>query len=76
MPVDELAVVVPTEPAPFVEVAYSPYASQRPASIDLGYIGDSPIGLGPQPRHELQEWEKPFRLDRGWSRGWGRVGRR
>jgi len=49
---------------------YDAYHSRRPRSIDLGYIGDAPIGLGPQPQHHLQEWEKPFRLGGAWSRGW------
>ena len=48
------------------------YSASRPPSIDLGYIGDAPIGLGPQPHHHLQEWEKPFRLGGDWSTGWGR----
>lgn len=46
------------------------YHSRRPPSINLGYIGDAPIGLGPQPQHHIQEWEKPFRLGGTWSRGW------
>ncbi len=64
-------------PAPTATTyAYAGYASVRPPHIDLGYIGDAKIGLGPQPHHKLQEWEKPFRLGGGWSRGWGRIGRR
>jgi hypothetical protein len=44
-------------------VAYSDeYYSERPPSMDLGYIGDAPIGREPSVPHKLQEWEKPFRL--------------
>ena len=41
---------------------YDEYYSERPPSIDLGYIGDAPIGREPNVPHKLQEWEKPFRL--------------
>ena len=40
-----------------------PYRVERPHHIDLGYIGDSPIGLDPGPPHVDPPWEQPFTLD-------------
>ena len=40
------------------------YRSQRPPHIDLGYIGDNPIGTEPNPPHVDPPWEQPFTLDR------------
>jgi hypothetical protein len=36
-----------------------PYRVERPRSINLGAIGDTPLNEEPLPRH-LAEWEKPF----------------
>lgn len=40
------------------------YHVERPPHVDLGYIGDSPIGTEPNPPHVDPPWEQPFRLDR------------
>jgi hypothetical protein len=67
-------VAIPTADADEVatiDTSSDPYHSERPPSIDLGYIGDSPIGREPSPPHRLQEWEKPFRLGGSWGGGWG-----
>jgi hypothetical protein len=39
------------------------YRVERPQHIDLGYIGDSPIGTEPNPPHADPPWEQPFTLD-------------
>jgi hypothetical protein len=41
-----------------------PYRVERPPHIDLGYIGDNPIGTQPNPPHVDPPWEQPFTLDR------------
>jgi hypothetical protein len=56
------------------DASWSAYHSERPPSIDLGYIGDAPVGRYPTPPHRLPEWEKPFRLGGQWSSGWGLHG--
>jgi hypothetical protein len=57
---------------PRVFAASSPedaYHSERPKHIDLGYIGDNPIGTEPSPPHVDPPWEQPFTLDRpSWCR--------
>ena len=58
------------------DASWSAYHSERPPSVDLGYIGDAPVGRYPTPPHKLQEWEKPFRLGGQWGSGWGRYGGR
>jgi hypothetical protein len=36
---------------------------ERPLSISLGEIGDSPLGTEPTPPHRLANWEQPFPCD-------------
>jgi hypothetical protein len=36
---------------------------ERPPSISLGEIGDSPLGTEPTPPHHLADWEQPFPCD-------------
>jgi hypothetical protein len=43
------------------------YQAERPAHIDLGYIGDSRIGTEPNPPHVDPPWEQPFTLDRPYA---------
>jgi hypothetical protein len=37
--------------------------AERPRSVSLGEIGDSPIGLEPNPPHRVPEWEQAFPCD-------------
>ncbi len=37
--------------------------AERPRSVSLGEIGDSPLGLEPNPPHRVPEWEQPFPCD-------------
>lgn len=43
------------------------YRTERAPHIDLGFIGDSPIGTEPNPPHVDPPWEQPFTLDRPWA---------
>jgi hypothetical protein len=36
---------------------------ERPPSVSLGEIGDSPLGTEPTPPHRLPDWEQPFPCD-------------
>jgi hypothetical protein len=36
------------------------YDTRRAPSIDLGAIGDAPLGRNPAPPHRVPEWQKPF----------------
>lgn len=39
------------------------YHVDRPRSIDLGPIGDSPLGRDPPRPHTLPPWQQPFPCD-------------
>lgn len=39
------------------------YHTQRPPSIDLGAIGDTPLGREPPPVHKVPYWQQPFPCD-------------
>lgn len=43
------------------------YHVERPPHVDLGYIGDSPLGTEPNPPHVDPPWEQPFTLDRPYA---------
>jgi len=43
------------------------YRGERPQHIDLGYIGDNPIGMEPNTPHVDPPWEQPFTLDRPYA---------
>ncbi|MGH7436604.1 MAG: hypothetical protein ACRENE_13100 [Polyangiaceae bacterium] len=43
--------------------ASNAYPTERPTSVSLGMIGDSPIGVEPSPPHRLAAWEQPFPCD-------------
>ncbi len=43
------------------------YHVERPPHVDLGYIGDGPIGTEPNPPHVDPPWEQPFTLDRPYA---------
>ena len=43
------------------------YHVERPPHVDLGYIGDDPIGTEPNPPHVDPPWEQPFTLDRPYA---------
>lgn len=45
------------------EAQASAHRPERPPSISLGEIGDSPLGTEPTPPHHLAAWEKPFPCD-------------
>jgi hypothetical protein len=38
-------------------------APPRAHSVSLGFIGDAPIGLEPNPPYHLPWWERPFPCD-------------
>ncbi len=71
-PVDAQAVDPTCVAAPAIEDSFpkafaasqaDAYHVERPPHIDLGYIGDSPIGTEPSPPHVDPPWEQPFTLD-------------
>jgi hypothetical protein len=39
------------------------YRTTRPQSIDLGAIGDTPLGREPSPPHQVPYWQQPFPCD-------------
>lgn len=39
------------------------YHTERPRSIDLGAIGDGPLGREPTPEHRVPYWQQPFPCD-------------
>lgn len=46
------------------------YHVEPPPHVDLGFIGDSPIGTEPNPPHVDPPWEQPFTLDRPDACSW------
>jgi hypothetical protein len=37
-----------------------PYRTERARSVDLGAIGDAPLGRNPSPPHRPPAWQQPF----------------
>ncbi len=39
------------------------YHAEPPRSVDLGAIGDAPLGRNPTPPHRVPAWQQPFPCD-------------
>jgi hypothetical protein len=47
----------------FARSDYGDYHTERPPIVNLGAIGDTPLGREPTPPHRLAPWEEPFPCD-------------